>query len=238
MSTGAGRDEGVRGGSPHDGPADRPVPPTQHDDRDEPRPGRRAVDEPADRRYETAMDRDAVVAREKEAYGGIKLGSAFFGWLTATGMAVLLTAVLTAAGTAVSLATDTTVEEATADPETVGLVGGAVLLVIVFVAYFSGGYVAGRMARFNGALQGVAVWVWAVLVAVLVVVLGAVAGDSYNVLVDLNAFPRIPVNEGDLSTAGIVVAVAVAVVSLLGAVLGGVTGMRYHRKVDEAGLGR
>ena len=30
-------------------------------------------------------DRHTVVAREKDAYGGIKVGSAFFGWLTATG---------------------------------------------------------------------------------------------------------------------------------------------------------
>jgi len=37
-------------------------------------------------------DRNAVVQREKEQFGGIKWGSAFFGWLTATGTAVLLTA--------------------------------------------------------------------------------------------------------------------------------------------------
>ena len=42
-------------------------------------------------------DREAVVAREKEEYGGVKVGSAFFGWLTATGTAVLLTALAAAA---------------------------------------------------------------------------------------------------------------------------------------------
>ena len=35
-------------------------------------------------------DRRTVVGREKEKYGGVKIGSAFFGWLTATGAAVLL----------------------------------------------------------------------------------------------------------------------------------------------------
>ncbi len=50
-------------------------------------------------------DRHTVVAREKDAYGGIKVGSAFFGWLTATGTAVLLTALLAAAGAAVGLST-------------------------------------------------------------------------------------------------------------------------------------
>ena len=43
-------------------------------------------------------DRHTVVARQKDAYGGIKVGSAFFGWLTATGTAVLLTALVAAAG--------------------------------------------------------------------------------------------------------------------------------------------
>ncbi len=46
-------------------------------------------------------DRQSVIAREKEQYGGVKIGSAFFGWLTATGTAVLLTALAAAAGTAV-----------------------------------------------------------------------------------------------------------------------------------------
>ena len=38
----------------------------------------------------------AVVARERAAFGGVKWGSAFFGWLTAMGLAVVLTALLAA----------------------------------------------------------------------------------------------------------------------------------------------
>ena len=33
------------------------------------------------------LDRHSVLAREREEHGGIKIGSAFFGWLTAMGMA-------------------------------------------------------------------------------------------------------------------------------------------------------
>jgi hypothetical protein len=189
-----------------------------------------------------ATDRKAVVRREKEEYGGVKVGSAFFGWLTATGTAVLLTALVAAGGAVFGLATDTdiaqTAEDATtSDATTVGIVGGIVLLVIIFLAYYCGGYVAGRMARFNGLKQGVAVWIWAVLIAVVVAVVAALAGDEYDVLGELNAFPRIPLTEGDLTTGGIIVAVAVAVASLLGAMVGGLAGMRFHRKVDRAGLG-
>jgi hypothetical protein len=108
----------------------------------------------------------------------------------------------------------------------------------LFIAYYCGGYVAGRMARFNGAKQGVAVWLWAVVIAIVVAVLGAVAGSKYNVLANLNSFPRIPVNEGTLSAGGIIALLAVALASLVGAILGGLAGMHFHRKVDKAGLGR
>lgn len=184
-------------------------------------------------------DQQTAVAREKEQFGGIKVGSAFFGWLTATGMTVLLTAFVAAAGTAVGLASDTSVNEAVDQATsngTVGLVGIIVLLVILFLSYYSGGYVAGRMARFNGAKQGLMVWIWAIIAAVVIAILGLIAGQQFNVLASLNSFPRIPINEGQLDTTSIVAAVVVAVVSLVGAVLGGLAGMRFHRKVDRAGF--
>jgi hypothetical protein len=211
--------------------------PAQHD---RPEDSRAAAGR--DTTAERPLDRHTVVARQKEAFGGVKVGSAFFGWLTATGTAVLLTALVAAAGTAVGVATGTdagqAATQATQQATTVGLVGGIVLLVILFVAYYCGGYVAGRMARFNGARQGVAVWLWAVVIAIVVAILGAAAGSKYNVLGQLNSFPRIPVNEGTLSTGGIIALVAVAIASLVGAILGGLAGMHFHRKVDKAGLGR
>ncbi len=186
-------------------------------------------------------DRRSVVEREKEQYGGVKVGSAFFGWLTATGTAVLLTALVAAAGTAVGIANNTdpaeAADQATSDPGTVGLVGGIVLLVILFVAYYCGGYVAGRMARFNGAKQGLAVWLWAIVIAIIFAIIGGIAGANLNVLANLNSFPRIPINEGALSAASIITAIILVVAALVGAILGGLAGMRFHRKVDRAGLG-
>ena len=192
------------------------------------------------------MDRRSVVNREKNAHGGVKVGSAFFGWLTATGTAVLLTALLAATGTAVGVAGSGDLQDAVAgaadgatqNAGTIGVAGAVAVLVVLLVAYFCGGYVAGRMARFNGAKQGVAVWVWAIVIAVVVAVLAAVAGSRYDVLGQLNSFPRIPVDAGSLTTGAVVALVAAVVVSLVGAVLGGLAGMRFHRRVDRAGLGR
>lgn len=184
-------------------------------------------------------DQQTAVAREKEQFGGIKVGSAFFGWLAATGMAVLLTALVAAAGTAVGLANNTDVNAAVNQVTTngtVGLVGIIVLLVILFISYYSGGYVAGRMARFNGARQGFMVWIWALIAAVVVALLGLIAGQKFNVLASLNSFPRIPINEGELTLTSIIAAVVVALVALAAAVLGGLAGMHFHRKVDRTGF--
>ena len=182
-----------------------------------------------------------VVAREKEAFGGIKWGSAFFGWLTSVGTAVLLTALVAGTGTALGLATNTTAEEAVEGAaqsvDTVGIIGAVLLGIIVFVAYYSGGYVAGRMARLDGIKQGVAVWVWALVVAVIVAIIATLGGADLNVLSRVNGFPRLPVGEGEMTTIGIIIAVAALLVSLLGAIIGGLVGMRFHRRVDRAGLG-
>ena len=186
----------------------------------------------------SARDPREVVARQQEQFGGIKPGSAFFGWLTATGTAVLLTALVAAGGVALGLATDTTLDQAStsasADTQTVGITGAVILAVILFIAYFCGGYVAGRMARFNGAKQGLAVWLWAALIAGLVALAAAIAGNKYDVLSQVNTFPRIPIDAGTLTTGGVVALVVAAVVALLAAVLGGITGMRYHRRIDDA----
>ena len=181
------------------------------------------------------VDRASVVGRERQALGGVKIGSAFFGWLTATGMAVLLTALVTAGGAAVSLAQGDDADAPTI--ETIGPTEAVVLLVIFFVAYYCGGYVAGRMARFNGLRQGVAVWIWAVVIAIAVAIAATVAGEQYDIQSDLNNFPRIPSNEGDVTTNGIIAALAIAAATLVGAIMGGLAGMRFHRKVDRAGLG-
>lgn len=183
--------------------------------------------------------RDAVQAQH-DRFGGIKWGAAFFGWLSATGLAVLLLALLSAAGVAFGLTqvsgVDQAADQATAQADTIGLVGGIALLVVLFLAYLAGGYVAGRMARFDGIRQGVAVWVIGLLVVAALAVLGAVLGSEYDVLSQLN-LPSIPISGDTLTTAGIVAGVAALVVTLLGAVLGGKLGTGYHRKVDRAGLG-
>jgi hypothetical protein len=207
------------------------------DARDDDRTRSAVVEE---RVVDDGWDRREVVDRQASAFGGIKWGSAFFGWLAAMGLTVLLVALAAAIGTAVGVSTGTDVQEAAdqagRNVDTVGIVGGVVIAVVLFIAYFCGGYVAGRMARFHGLRQGLAVWIWAVVIAIIVAIVSVIAGAKYDVLSNLNGFPRLPVDQGDVTTGGIVALAIAVVVALLGAVLGGLAGMRYHRRVDRVGL--
>ena len=179
--------------------------------------------------------RDAVAA-QRARFGGIKWGAAFFGWLSANGLAVVLIALLSAAGVAIGLTNGVdTADEAAAQADTLGIAGGIAILVVLFLAYLAGGYVAGRMARFDGVRQGLAVWVIGLVVVLLLALAGVVLGALYNVLGQLN-LPRIPVDEGAATTAAIITLVAILVVTLVGAVLGGKLGDRYHRRIDRAGF--
>jgi amino acid transporter len=187
-------------------------------------------------RSELATDRQSVVAREKAEFGGMKFGSAFFGWLTATGLAVLLLGILSGIGVGVAATNGDAKNAATDNATTTTIVGAIVLLVVVVIAYFAGGYVAGRMARFNGIRQGVAVWLWAVIVTVILAVIGVIAGSQFDVLNRLGTIPTGSIN-GNATVGGVITLVLVVILALVGAILGGLTGMRYHRKVDKVGLG-
>ncbi|MEU4675190.1 hypothetical protein AB0F91_46455 [Amycolatopsis sp. NPDC023774] len=113
-----------------------------------------------------------MLDRQRDRLGGIKWGAAFFGWLTAVGTVLILTALAAAAGTAFGLATLLATragrrpgESSRQDPaavRTATVVSATVVLVNVLIGYYWGGYVAGRMARFNGGKQGSAVWLWSI----------------------------------------------------------------------------
>ncbi|UOZ04913.1 hypothetical protein [Amycolatopsis sp. WQ 127309] len=188
--------------------------------------------------------RGDVLHRQKERFGGIKWGSAFFGWLTAIGTAVLLFALLTAIGAVIGVSlTDGTRQAAgqaaqnTDVTRTAGIAGAIVAAAVLLIAYYCGGYVAGRMARFNGVKQGLAVWVWTIVITVVVAILAAVAGDRFDVISDVGGLPKLPVSDDAATITVILGAVVALVVALVGAILGGLAGMRFHRKVDRTDLG-
>lgn len=189
-------------------------------------------------------DARARLRAQRELFGGIHWGSAFFGWLSANGLAVLMLALVSAGGIAIGLTTtsgDLRVNRQRAEngvlgsTDTIGLAGGIAVLVILAIAYFAGGYVAGRMSRFDGARQGFAVWVVGLVVVLVLATVGTIFGAKYNVLAQLD-LPRIPVDEGTATQGAIVALVAILLVSALAAVIGGKAGERYHRRIDSVAV--
>ena len=182
----------------------------------------------------TAPHRGPSQAAQKEEYGGFNIGAAFFGWLVAVGLAAILTGILSAAG-AVSGLTEVREAEATPNAETIGIVGGALLLAVLLLAYYCGGYVAGRMSRFDGARQGFGAWAIGLLITLALAAAAAILGSEYNVLERIN-LPSLPVDGSSLGTGGLIATIAIVLGTLLAAILGGKIGERYHRKVDRAGV--
>jgi hypothetical protein len=183
----------------------------------------------------TAATARDVRARQRDEFGGFNWGSAFFGWLVAIGLGALLTAILAAAGTAIGL-TSVGSGDAKSNADTIGVGGGILLLLVAMIGYYAGGYVAGRMSRFDGARQGFGVWVFGLITTVAIAAAGWIFGDKYNVLDQLH-LPRIPVNAGDLTTGGLIALGAILLGTLLAAILGGKVGQRYHNKIDRHGFG-
>ena len=174
-----------------------------------------------------AQTMSAVREHQRARFGGFSWGADFFGWLAAAGLTAILAGIVAAAGAALNLTKGSA--------ETIGLGGGIALLVVLFIAYLAGGYVAGRMGRFDGARQGFGVWLWGIIIAVAVAVLAAIGGSKYNVLENFN-LPRIPVDQGDLATGGAIALAAALIVTIVAAILGGKVGERFHRKVDRVGV--
>jgi hypothetical protein len=191
------------------------------------------AEEDARRPLHRANVRTNPAAEVDPVYRGFKSGSAFFGWLIAVGLTVLLTGIIGAIAAAVDYAV--TIDRSTAEQNagTIGVVSGAILVVMLAIAYYSGGYVAGRLARFDGARQGFGVWAIGLIVTLVVAGIGALAGSQYNVL-DRVDLPSVPIAGETLTTGSVITGIAVLVVTLLAAVIGGKAGQRYHRRIDNS----
>jgi hypothetical protein len=172
----------------------------------------------------------AMRARQRDRFGGIRWGSAFFGLLSAIGLAAILLGIAAAAGVAFGLSEINDVRTGSAD--TIGLGGAILLLAILALSWYCGGDVAGRMARFDGLRQGIGVWVWTLVIAAALAIAAVIGGSEYNVLQQLN-LPNVAVGDQSLTTGGWLTLAAAVVVTLIFAVLGGKAGDLFHRRVDR-----
>jgi hypothetical protein len=120
------------------------------------------------------------------------------------------------------------------------ITGFVLIAILVFLTYFFGGYVAGRLARFdggrNGAMlllwTGVAVLILALVNALLSSILPPNIAEGMDNLIQNNVLSAIG-SLSQLGIVGIVILVAALLVALVGGFLGGRLGARYHAEIDR-----
>ena len=169
--------------------------------------------------------RDVGVSEARARFGGVDIPASLVGMLAALALVGLFGGLVSAAIGAVGYQTG--LDDAAEELSLASLIGG---LVVLFVAFLVGGWAAGRMARYSGAVNGLMTAVWAIVLAALVSVLAALFGDEYDVLRRIE-LPQWFSTEA--LTAGAIISGAVAIATMLIAgLLGGTLGERYHRRAD------
>lgn len=161
----------------------------------------------------------------------IQWETAFFGLLAAVGLAALLVAMLL--GGLVAAGVTDFRDNAATFFDHLTTAGGGVAVAIVALSYLTGGYVAARMARFDGWRQGLGIWLLSLLMAVAVAIAAWIAGGTLDPTKSIT-LPSNPVDTGPLNQSGWAILAVVLAVSLVAAVAGGILGERYHRAVDDA----
>ncbi len=180
----------------------------------------------SDPSYESPRDRTAL-AREA-GLGRLSLPSVLAGVLVAYGAFAVLAALVGAAAAAIGLNTDL----AGNDWATLGVGSAIAVAVVLLVAYLFGGYVAGRMARRAGLLNGLAVFVLAVVLVAAVAAIAASQADTTAVQANLRSL-GIPTTGTEWGKVGTVAGIGSLAAMLVGALLGGVLGERWHSKLTR-----
>ena len=171
--------------------------------------------------------------RQRQRFGRLNWGAAFFGWLVSGGVVALLSVVVAAGVTALGKTGDVLPVHPSGDARTVGIAAAAILFGLLAIGYYTGGYVAGRMSRFDGGKQGVGVWIIGLLLTGVGMGAALLFGHDLSALPGVN-LPTLALPAGASGMRGVIAAVAAVISSLLAAMAGGKVGCRYHRKVDDA----
>src|ERR687893_2113946 len=173
--------------------------------------------------------------RLRDMYGGVDWLASFLGFVFAGVLGALfaLVAGLVLAPLGFSLNLDGEIGAA-------AITGLVLMAVLVFLTYFCGGYVAGRLARFDGGRNGMMLLLWTLMAALLAALTGGIfsnflpAGFSEGIqnFIQNGVLATIG-NLSRLGVAGILIFIGALLVALLGGFLGGRLGSRYPAEIDR-----
>lgn len=112
----------------------------------------------------------------------------------------------------------------------------ALLAVLIFLTFLFGGYVSGRLARFDGGRNGAMSVVWALIIGFLAFVIASfLPGPTGAAMRDFIQGTAMPFAGEilNLGAAGIAVVVVAVLIAVLGGFVGGRLGGRYHAEIDR-----
>jgi hypothetical protein len=183
--------------------------------------------------FEAAEERED---RLRDMYGGVDWLASFLGLV----FAIVLGALFSAVAGLVLVPFGITPDLSAGQVGTSVITGLALLGVLIFLTFFFGGYVAGRLARFDGGRNGAMVVVWMFIIVVILALVAAIfsgflpAGVAEGLAILLDRIMSTADNLAGAGVFGLVTAGAALLLALLGGSLGGRLGSRYHAEIDRA----
>lgn len=169
----------------------------------------------------------------RKRYGGGDLIASFVGMLAGLGTLVLLSALIAAGANTFDYQLNVIDLEGRLGEASI--VGSIVAAVVVFVSFLVGGFAAGRIARYDGGMNGLGAGLWLILLVAIFGALGAWVGPEFNAF-NREGLPNwvAQLDVDELTTEAIIASVVLIVMTLLGGYLGGRMGEMFHREVDAA----
>ena len=171
-------------------------------------------------------------ARLKEVYGGVDWLASFIGCV----FAIVSSGILLAFTGLVLNPLGFTLNLAGRDIDAVIITGLVVVGFVLFASYFIGGYVAGRLVRFDGGRNGAVTVAWGLILSIILVLFGSfLPGALFRALQDFMEQSVLPAI-GGLTEVGLVgagIIVGALLLELLGGFLGGRLGNGYHTRIDN-----
>jgi len=183
--------------------------------------------------FEAAEERED---RLRDMYGGVDWLASFLGFVFVLVAGALLSLVVGLVLVPLGISPDLVGAELGA----AAITGLVLVAILVFLTYFFGGYVAGRLARFDGGRNGAMLLLWTgVTVLILTLVNAVLSGflparvsEDIGNLVQNNVLSTIG-GLSQLGVAGVLIFAGALLVALAGGFLGGRLGSRYHTEIDR-----
>jgi hypothetical protein len=180
------------------------------------------------RRQRTVENRrDRMEMAHEAGYPKISFVSVLAGVLVAYGAFAIVAGITGAVLNGLGVNTDALSDN---DWRQLGIGTGIAVGLSLFLSYLFGGYVAGRMARRGGAMNGLLVFVVGILLAIGVGAAIGTQADGDALLSNLRSI-GVPTSGEEYSAIGTIAGIAALAAMLLGSILGGVLGERWHGKL-------